>query len=119
MGKKAAFIVGAAAGYVLGARAGRQSYEKIRARAKEIWASDQVQDAVGTATSTAAGFVSEQARTVGRTVVDKVKDKVGVGGGPAGSSTTPYDAASDPDAGPGRPGQGSARQPEKPEGEVV
>lgn len=36
---KIAFVVGAAAGYVLGARAGRKRYEQIRAAALAVWES--------------------------------------------------------------------------------
>ena len=37
------FLAGAAAGYVLGARAGRQRYERIRSLAAQAWASQPVQ----------------------------------------------------------------------------
>ncbi|PYI37289.1 hypothetical protein CVS30_16355 [Arthrobacter psychrolactophilus] len=48
MQAKLTFLAGAALGYVLGTRAGRGSYEKIKASAKEFWAKDAVQDIVGT-----------------------------------------------------------------------
>ena len=46
---KLAFLLGAGAGYVLGARAGRQKYEAMRSRAQQVWKSQPVQDKVATA----------------------------------------------------------------------
>ena len=43
---KLVFVTGAAIGYVLGARAGRRSYEKIAARASAIWNDEKVQKTV-------------------------------------------------------------------------
>lgn len=43
---KVAFVLGAAVGYVLGARAGRARYEKIKSGAKAAWESDPVQNGV-------------------------------------------------------------------------
>ena len=55
--KRVVFIVGAAVGYVLGARAGRERYELIRTKAKAFWEHPTVQSA--------AGSVREQAEEVG------------------------------------------------------
>ena len=46
---KLSFLLGAAAGYVLGARAGRQRYEQIRSGASRAWQSQPVQKQVSTA----------------------------------------------------------------------
>ena len=43
---KISFLLGAAAGYVLGARAGRQRYEQIRSGAAKAWQSQPVQQQV-------------------------------------------------------------------------
>lgn len=43
---KLSLIVGLAAGYVLGARAGRERYEQIAAGAESVWNSDAVQKQV-------------------------------------------------------------------------
>ena len=61
---KAAFVVGVAVGYVLGARAGRQRYEQIKGQASKVWNSDPVQHRVGDATEAvknqAAPYVTEK-----------------------------------------------------------
>lgn len=46
---KFSFLLGAAAGYVLGARAGRQRYEQIAAGAGQLWRSQPVQQQVASA----------------------------------------------------------------------
>lgn len=50
MKNKLVFASGLATGYVLGARAGRGSYEKLKAKAQELWENPQVQDKVSSAT---------------------------------------------------------------------
>ena len=47
MKAKAALLVGAAVGYVLGAKAGRQRYESIKARGQDLWQHPKVQEQVG------------------------------------------------------------------------
>ncbi len=47
MGKKT-FLIGAAAGYVLGARAGRERYEQIATLAGKVKRNPKVQQAAGT-----------------------------------------------------------------------
>lgn len=43
---KAALVVGLVAGYVLGARAGRERYEQIKAQAEKVWDQPAVQGQV-------------------------------------------------------------------------
>jgi len=43
---KIGIVVGLAAGYVLGARAGRQRYEQIKAKAQDVWELEPVQKQV-------------------------------------------------------------------------
>lgn len=50
MKNKLVFAAGMAAGYVLGARAGRASYEQIKVKANELWNNPKVQDKVSGAT---------------------------------------------------------------------
>lgn len=44
---KFAFVLGAAVGYVLGSRAGRERYEQIKRGAQRLWATEPVQQGVG------------------------------------------------------------------------
>jgi hypothetical protein len=52
MKNKLVFTAGMAAGYVLGTRAGRESYEQIKTRAQQFWNSPKVQDRVSSTTGT-------------------------------------------------------------------
>ena len=72
------FIAGAAFGYVLGARAGRQRYEQIKNRAEAAWADPRVQDQVATATEVAkdkAALASSVAKEKAAEVADLAKEK--------------------------------------------
>ena len=60
MKAKLLFGAGMAAGYVLGSRSGRAAYEKLKARAAELWESKPVQDKV----AAAAEAVKEKAPEV-------------------------------------------------------
>jgi len=44
---KVGLVVGLAAGYVLGTRAGRERYEQIKQQASKVWDLDPVQEQVG------------------------------------------------------------------------
>lgn len=59
MKAKLSFLTGAALGYVLGTRAGRESYEKIKSSAKAAWSKDAVQDTVATVQDTVKTQASE------------------------------------------------------------
>lgn len=60
MKAKLLFGTGLAAGYVLGSRSGRAAYEKLKARAADLWQSKPVQDKV----AAAADAVKEKAPEV-------------------------------------------------------
>ena len=83
---KLVFVTGAAIGYVLGARAGRRSYEKIAARASAIWNDEKVQKTV----SDAQSFVKAKAPVVQQKVTETAKGAVGkvTGKGSGSSSST-------------------------------
>ncbi|WP_159617343.1 YtxH domain-containing protein [Arthrobacter zhaoguopingii] len=49
MKNKIVFAAGVAAGYVLGTRAGRESYEVLKARAESLWNNPRVQERVSEA----------------------------------------------------------------------
>lgn len=90
MKNKLVFAAGMAAGYVLGTRAGRESYEQIKTRAQELWNSPKVQDTVSSTTDT----LKSKAPDVQNTLKGALK-KNGSGSGDGGSST---------DTGPSGPG---------------
>ena len=83
---KPSFIAGLAAGYVLGARAGRKRYEQIRTRAESLWSSGPVQSRVETVRETVkdqapavASKLGDVAKTVGagaRTVSSGAKERL-------------------------------------------
>ncbi len=58
---KIAFVLGATAGYVLGARAGRKRYDQIKAGAQRVWETPLVQAGA----DQAKGFVGDRAGAVG------------------------------------------------------
>ncbi len=61
---RVALLVGFGAGYVLGARAGRERYEQIKGTATSVWQDPAVQHRV------------EQAQNVAKDKAPEVKDKV-------------------------------------------
>ena len=62
------FVAGAAVGYVLGARAGRESYDRLVRSARQFWENPTVQEA--------AGVVRAQTTSLVDTAKDKVTEKV-------------------------------------------
>lgn len=121
---KTTMLAAAAAGYVFGARAGRERYDQITATAGKVWRDPRVQqrkdkaaDAAKQTASTAASQASQAAQQAAGSAKDTVQDKVGSGsasgtsGGPAIPSTNavpdtgvnPGDLA--PPAFPADPGQ--------------
>ena len=70
---KLTFLAGMAAGYVLGAKAGRQRYEQIRRTSDKVWNSQPVQKQVAVAKDAArtkaapvvADLVADAARATG------------------------------------------------------
>ena len=75
---KLTLLAGAAIGYVLGAKAGRQRYEQIIGRATKAWSSDPVQVKVETAKEavrTKAPMIADKVSAVAKTTGSKLKDK--------------------------------------------
>jgi hypothetical protein len=74
---KLTFIAGMAAGYVLGARAGRQRYEQIRQTSGKVWNSGPVQKQVSTAKEVArtkaAPVVADMVADAARATGDKLR----------------------------------------------
>jgi hypothetical protein len=69
---KATFLIGFAAGYTLGAKAGRERYEQIRRTIRRLSENPAVQSA--------AGVLQAQASTVVSHAKDRVIDKLPLGG---------------------------------------
>lgn len=61
---KLLFVVGLAAGYVLGTRAGRERYDQIAQAAKGVWNAPSVQQGVGTVKDFALARVGDLSETV-------------------------------------------------------
>jgi hypothetical protein len=77
---KVSFVLGAAAGYVLGARAGQKRYDQIKTKASRMWSSEPVQSRVETARQTVmdqAPAVAAKLGDAAKTASSTVKDKVG------------------------------------------
>ncbi len=77
---KLTLLAAAAAGYVLGARAGRERYEQIKVQAQKVAGNPKVQDAAHKAQDTAvtqaaaaAGVVKDKVGDVASTASDKVR----------------------------------------------
>lgn len=90
---KLSFLAGAAVGYVLGAKAGRQRYEQIKASANKVWSSDPVQARVGDVTNAAknkaAPFVADKLGDAAKAASRAMRDRThpSASGTPAGSKT--------------------------------
>jgi len=68
MASKFSFLVGFGAGYVLGARSGRERYEQIVEKAQQVWRDPRVQEKAGQAQQ----VVQEKAGQAGHAVKEKV-----------------------------------------------
>ena len=77
MKSKAAFILGAGIGYVLGTRAGRRQFESIKAHAIDVWNSDTVQSTVSTLQDQAATVAKEQGAALKEKVTEAVRSATG------------------------------------------
>ncbi len=78
------FISGMAAGFVLGARAGREKYEEIVTNARKVWDHPTVQEAAGVAQAQANRLYSEGKDKLSQT---KVGEKLTSGSSSSTGST--------------------------------
>lgn len=100
--KKLPLLTAVAAGYVLGARAGRQRYEQIASGARAVMRNPRVQAAstqargkVAEQASAVRDVAAEKAREAASSVASTVSDKVHRGdGGSHAAGTWPTDASS-------------------------
>jgi hypothetical protein len=81
---KLKWLVGFGAGYVLGARAGRERYDQIAGKAQELWSDPRVQEKAGQAQR----LVKEKADQAQQVVKEKVGDKASGNGTGSGSSSS-------------------------------
>lgn len=75
MGKKS-FILGGIVGFILGTRAGRDQYEKMKASAQNLWEMDAVQQGVAKVENSVGGVARNSASNLTDKVADMVKDKI-------------------------------------------
>ncbi|MEH1011817.1 hypothetical protein V6U90_01650 [Micromonospora sp. CPCC 206060] len=84
------FVTGLAAGFVLGARAGREKYEELVVRGRKLLDSPTVQEAAGVAQAQATRLYSEGKDKLGQTKLGE-KLSSGPNGGGAKHELTPAD----------------------------
>jgi hypothetical protein len=84
---KLSFFVGAGVGYLLGARAGRQQFEKIKSASQHVWENPRVQTSVQKVEDRVAQVAKEQASAVTDRVAETVKSRIGGSSSSSGSSS--------------------------------
>jgi hypothetical protein len=94
MRMKAAFLLGGAVGYVMGTRAGREQFEKIRSSAQSLWSDPRVQEKVSGVQEQAGGFVREKAPELKSKVTGAVRSAKDRGSSTEGGETWSDDARS-------------------------
>jgi hypothetical protein len=77
---KLSFIIGLGAGYVLGARSGRERYEQIAEKAQQLWRDPRVQEKAGQAQQ----VMQDKAGQAGQVVKEKVRSATSSNGDDAG-----------------------------------
>lgn len=97
MKKRLILLAGLGVGYVLGSRTGRQSYEKLKAQAQDLWTDPRVQDTVEKANQTIRDKSPAVADAV-QTAADKVNTAANgnadtSGGSSSSAKTDPKTAA--------------------------
>lgn len=85
MRSKLVFIAGAGLGYVLGTRAGRQQFEKIKGWSRSVWQDPRVQAQVNDFEARATDFAKTEGAALKDKVTDTVKSVVGAAKDTAGS----------------------------------
>lgn len=73
MRTKAAFLIGGALGYVLGTRAGREQFDKLRTQAQRLWEDPRVQSTVSDVEQRATNLVKERGPELREKVTDAMK----------------------------------------------
>jgi hypothetical protein len=86
---KLSFFVGAGLGYVLGTRAGRGQYEKIKKASSKVWENPRVQENVQKVETKVTDIAKERGSAVTDKVASTVKDKLHRSGNGTHSSSGP------------------------------
>jgi hypothetical protein len=89
MTHRLAFIAGFGAGYVLGARAGRDRYDQIRHLAREVRESPAVQETAGVLQAQASNALGSARKAVSEKVSAKVGGRTMHHGGASGNGSKP------------------------------
>lgn len=92
MKKRLILLAGLGVGYVLGSRTGRQSYEKLKAQAQDLWTDPRVQDTVDKANQSIRDKSPAVADAV-QTAADKVNSAAGAGAAGTAAAGTGASAA--------------------------
>lgn len=114
---KLAFVLGAAVGYVLGTRAGRERYEQIKRGAAAVWQTEPVQRgarAVRSAVDDQIEDLKEYAQRKGAEAMSNFARQSGAtrpGTGPMPTETTSAPAPATPTRGATAPGAEQASSP--------
>ena len=87
MASKIPFVLGLGAGYILGTRAGRAQYERIKAAATRVAEQPFVREKVDSASAKATSFARQQGEALTDKMVDAVKERLF--GGPTQRPATP------------------------------
>src|SRR5690625_2280440 len=109
---KLSFFVGAGIGYVLGARAGRQQFEKIKSASQHVWENPRVQSSVNRVEEKGGQVAREQASAVTDRGTGTVKSRLG---GSSGSSSGSSGGSSSGSSGNGTSGETMPPTPPQPE----
>ncbi|MGK5441768.1 hypothetical protein ACSNN7_08075 [Micromonospora sp. URMC 105] len=105
---KIMFLGGLAAGFVLGARAGREKYEELVVRGRKVLDHPTVQEAAGVAQAQATRLYSEGKDKLGQS---KLGEKLGTGNGNKQELTAADDAFAGTPATIGAKSGGSSSSP--------
>ena len=100
MKKRLVLLAGIGIGFVLGSRAGRQSYENLKRQATNMWNDPKVQDGIDTAREQIeekAPVVAQAVKDKAPVVVDKVKEAADAGVAKAKEATNDVKAKDEND----------------------
>lgn len=86
MASKLPFLIGLTGGYVLGTRAGRAQYEKIKAAAGRVAETPAVRNRVDSTKAKVSDAVKRQGEKVTDKVVESVKERLFGGSGQSNST---------------------------------